>query len=106
MVAKEVRNQMVTKMTIRQYLSSVLQTVQSVIPLIVLGCARLVATWGVEYQEHVSEYGVHWNFFFTLAIVKVTCLYACLMSLSNARTCVHSLVMCCNYSSVLQVVML
>jgi len=26
---------------------------------------------GVEYQEVVEEYGVHWNFFFTLAAVKI-----------------------------------
>ena len=70
-VAREVRRQTVTRVTVRQYFSGVLLTVQSAIPLLVLGCARLVATRGVEYQEHVSEYGVHWNFFFTLAIVKV-----------------------------------
>ena len=71
MVAREVRGQMVAK-TVGQYLSDILYTIQSVIPLVVLGCARLLATRGVQYQEHVSEYGVHWNFFFTLAVVKVT----------------------------------
>lgn len=81
-VAREVRAQMVTRTTARQYFSGVLHTIRSVVPLVVLGCARLVATWGVQYQEHVSEYGVHWNFFFTLAIVKVSCphfLYPCLV---------------------------
>ena len=70
-VAREVRRQTVTRVTAGQYFTGVLLTIRSVIPLIVLGCIRLVATRGVEYQEHVSEYGVHWNFFFTLAIVKV-----------------------------------
>ena len=70
-VAREVRGHAVTRITVGQYFGGVLHAIQSVIPLVVLGCARLVATWGVEYQEHVSEYGVHWNFFFTLAIVKV-----------------------------------
>ena len=70
-VAREVRRHPVTKTTVRQYFSGILHTIRSAIPLLVLGCARLVATRGVQYQEHVTEYGVHWNFFFTLAIVKV-----------------------------------
>lgn len=38
-------------------------------PLLLIGFIRLATNKGLEYQEHVSEYGVHWNFFFTLAIV-------------------------------------
>jgi len=67
-VAREVRG----RKAAGQYFSDILDTIRSTIPLVVLGCARLFATWGVQYQEHVSEYGVHWNFFFTLAVVKVT----------------------------------
>ncbi|XP_047150534.1 uncharacterized protein At4g17910-like isoform X2 [Vigna umbellata] len=40
-------------------------------PLILLGFFRLVTTTGVDYQVHVGEYGVHWNFFFTLAAVSI-----------------------------------
>ncbi|KAM7256326.1 hypothetical protein ACFE04_012067 [Oxalis oulophora] len=44
---------------------------RSTCPLILLGFGRLVSTVGVDYQVHVSEYGVHWNFFFTLAGVII-----------------------------------
>lgn len=40
-------------------------------PLLLLGIVRTVVTKGIEYQEHVTEYGTHWNFFFTLAAVKI-----------------------------------
>ncbi|XP_061460801.1 phosphatidylinositol-glycan biosynthesis class W protein [Rhineura floridana] len=40
-------------------------------PLLLLGFGRVMSVKAVEYYEHVSEYGVHWNFFFTLAIVRM-----------------------------------
>ena len=52
-------------------MKSIIKSVKSSIPLLVLGVGRLVATKSTDYQEHVTEYGTHWNFFFTLAVVKV-----------------------------------
>ncbi|KAL4280047.1 hypothetical protein GQ457_03G021130 [Hibiscus cannabinus] len=45
--------------------------VRSTIPLLLLGFARLVSTLSLDYQVHVGEYGVNWNFFFTLAGVSI-----------------------------------
>lgn len=48
-----------------------MQGLKSAAPLLLLGVVRLLITKATGYQEHVGEYGVHWNFFFTVAAVSI-----------------------------------
>ncbi|KAK9727679.1 Glucosaminyl phosphatidylinositol (GlcN-PI) nositol acylation protein [Basidiobolus ranarum] len=53
------------------FFKEMLNSFKSAFPLLVLGFARLLMVKGIEYQEHVTEYGVHWNFFITLGFLPI-----------------------------------
>ncbi|KAH3686602.1 hypothetical protein WICPIJ_002401 [Wickerhamomyces pijperi] len=57
------------KQHIMSYLDRVMGSIKGTSTCLILGLIRLIAVKGLEYQEHVSEYGVHWNFFITLVLV-------------------------------------
>jgi phosphatidylinositol glycan class W len=46
-----------------------LYSMRHALPLFVLGIIRTLSVKGLHYAEHVTEYGVHWNFFFTLGLL-------------------------------------
>lgn len=50
---------------------NVLKVFKQVIPLLVLGIGRTYFVTKADYHHYVFEYGVHWNFFMTLAFLKI-----------------------------------
>ena len=70
--APESRCQSNKHLSPRSYVKLMLTTLRGILPLLVIGVLRLMTVKGIDYQEHVTEYGVHWNFFFTIAFVRVS----------------------------------
>ncbi|KAJ3065170.1 Glucosaminyl phosphatidylinositol (GlcN-PI) nositol acylation protein, partial [Quaeritorhiza haematococci] len=60
-----------SSMSKRDRLKKLMQSLKVSAPLLLLGYARTVSTKSVNYQEHHSEYGIHWNFFYTLGFIPI-----------------------------------
>jgi glucosaminylphosphatidylinositol acyltransferase len=50
-------------------LEQLVQAFRSSAIVLLIGVVRVITTKSLEYQEHVTEYGVHWNFFVTLGLL-------------------------------------
>eukprot|EP00963_Diacronema_lutheri_P001609 scaffold102_cov340-Pavlova_lutheri.AAC.66 len=48
--------------------------------LFILGIGRTLLTRQIDYQLHVGEYGVHWNFFITQGVLSLVPLVVCPLS--------------------------
>ncbi|KAI0089613.1 GWT1-domain-containing protein [Irpex rosettiformis] len=46
-------------------------TTRKCLPVLILGVIRTLSVKGTDYPEHQSEYGIHWNFFFTLGLIPI-----------------------------------
>lgn len=66
-VSQEARVKEYERMTWKRFSKTLL----GIVPLISLGMIRFFVTNEIDYQQHISEYGVHWNFFMTLAAVRL-----------------------------------
>ncbi|XP_038048460.1 phosphatidylinositol-glycan biosynthesis class W protein-like isoform X2 [Patiria miniata] len=101
-VSKEARgkHQNIFSCGISGAVKSLTKTVVSALPLFLLGTVRLISVKTSGYHEHVSEYGVHWNFFFTLAVVIVGS-SACLLFIPTSLSVPLSLALAVGYQHLL-----
>ncbi|KAA8898941.1 hypothetical protein TRICI_006435 [Trichomonascus ciferrii] len=51
------------------FVTALLQSFKQSLSVLLLGIVRLVAVKAFDYHEHVTEYGIHWNFFMTLGLL-------------------------------------
>lgn len=59
------------KLTWKQHSKWIKRELVDATALVTMGLVRVVLVAASGYQVHDTEYGPHWNFFFTLAVVKM-----------------------------------
>ena len=86
---------------VRGYTHTLLKTLKDSTPLIVLGVGRYFVVTMIGYDVSVTEYGVHWNFFITLAITKI--FGTCFLNIIHARySVIGGLFLLCVHEFLLQ----
>lgn len=75
---------------------------KQVLPLLVLGIGRTYFVTKSDYQHYVFEYGVHWNFFISLAFLKIINLFVlpfvsncCLSGVATVLVVIYEIVLNC-----------
>jgi phosphatidylinositol glycan class W len=94
-----------SKETVRsgKHVNPLLHAVRTSYPLFLFGIFRLALVKFFDYQEHVSEYGHHWNFFLTLFFVRVfaSFLFASIPSFSATSYLTLGLLLITGYQIIL-----
>lgn len=53
-------------------------------PVLLIGFVRAALMWGIDYHVPPGEYGIHWNFFFTIAVISLVSTATDLSALASA----------------------
>ncbi|GAB1603092.1 phosphatidylinositol-glycan biosynthesis class W protein-like [Argonauta hians] len=97
LTSPEARHKTLRCKSFLDWVSVLFLTVKGCVPLLTLGLSRIIVVKGTDYQEHYSEYGVHWNFFFTLAVVKILSTLLCCIFSGKHSSWVLSVIICTSY---------
>jgi glucosaminylphosphatidylinositol acyltransferase len=64
-----------------------LETIKKSSILLIIGLLRLIIVKGTNYNYAFTEYGLHWNFFFTIFFVRI---FSCLLSIITRKSSLKS----------------
>lgn len=77
------------------------KSLKGAVPLLIIGVGRFFSTKLLGYRVPVTEYGVHWNFFITLAVTKIFA--ALLFSVIEPKfVWINAAMLLCSHETLLQ----